>query len=281
MEYINGKTIDKINPNDYGKTWNEYFVDTINAFDYLFDNNILHRDIRASNFMITDNGILKIIDFGFGKKLNNSEEKNSICLNWEATVHPEEVVVDKDYNYSTEIYYIGELFKHLVKDDFSFQYQNIINKMLSFSPESRYKSYKEIKQDISNNLFSQILFSEEDRDTYIAFADGLEKSITKFTSVPEFKYNLEEIRLSLEKVVKVSSLEYYVQRNSEVITCFVNAYFTYKNRNNISSNELINFYRLFVNSDSTKKRIIIDSIISRLKKVPVEIETDPFEDLPF
>ena len=281
MEYIDGKTIDKVNPSDYNKSWNEYFLETINAFDYLYDHKILHRDIRTTNFMITEEGILKIIDFGFGKKFSDYNEKNSICLNWPATIHPEEVVVNKEYTFSTEIYYIGELFKHLVKDDSTFLYQEIIAKMLKYSPNERYNNYKEIKQDISDNLFSQIDFTDDDKDIYGLFADGLYNSITKFTSEPEYKYNVEEIRASLERVVKISSLENYVQRNNDVISCFVKASFKYNQRSTIKSVELINFYRLFVSSNTSKQSIIVNSIIARLKNVPVEIDNDPFEDLPF
>ena len=156
MEYINGKTIDKIEPLDYGKTWNDFFLETINAFDYLFDNQILHRDIRTSNFMVTEDGILKIIDFGFGKQFCENNKQNSICLNWPATIHPQEVSVSQEYTYATEIYYIGVLFKHLVENDSTFLYKEILNKMLEYSPDKRYTSYKEIKQDISGNLFNQI-----------------------------------------------------------------------------------------------------------------------------
>lgn len=281
MEYVDGKTIDKVNPVDYDKSWNDYFVNTINAFDYLFDNHILHRDIRPGNFMVAKNGDLKIIDFGFGKKISTTNKKNSIVLNWPATVHPEEVILNEEYNYSTEIYYIGELFKHLVKDDSTFLYNDILDKMLEYSPNKRYNNYKEIKQDISNNLFSKIMFNESEKKCYLAFADGLFNSISKFKSEPEFIYNVEEVRISLEKIVKISSLETYVQRNNDVISCFVNASFRYKKKEIIKSSELINFYRFFVDADDSKKRIIVDSIIARLKNIPLESESDQYDDLPF
>ncbi len=242
MEYIDGKSIDKINPLDYDKTWNEFFLETINAFDYLYENNILHRDIRTSNFMITEDGLLRIIDFGFGKQFSDYNKQNSICLNWPATVHPEEVVINQEYTYATEIYYIGELFKHLVENDTTFLYKEILNKMLEYSPSKRYTSYKEIKQDISGNLFSQIDFTDDEKSIYIAFADEMYDSISKFTSTPEFKYDIEEIRVSLEKIVKISSLEYYVQRNNDVISCFVKASFRYKQKNLIESESRLNFF---------------------------------------
>ena len=128
---------------------------------------------------------------------------------------------------------------------------------------------------------SQIDFTESEKEIYVYFADGLFNSISKFTSSPKFIYNIEEIRKSLEKIVKISSLEPYVQRNNEVILCFVNASFSYKQKNIISSKKLIDFYKMFVNLKDSKKNIVIDSIIARLKNVPVEIQIDPFENLPF
>lgn len=281
MEYVNGLSIDKINPIDYDKSWNDYFVDVINAFDYLHSNHILHRDIRPSNFMINENGIIKVIDFGFGKKIGIDNEKNSILLNWPASIPPEEVTIDDEYNYSTEIYYIGEMFKHLTEDDDTFLYNSILKKMIEVSPNNRYKTCKEIKEDISNNLLKQVDFNENEKEIYIEFANSLYNSIVKFTSEPKFKYNPKEIRENLEKVVRISSLEKYVQRNNDVISCFVNAGIRYKVSHTITSKVLIDFYKLFINSDLTKKSIIIDSIIARLKNVKIDYPSILDDDLPF
>lgn len=281
MEYVNGLSIDKINPIDYDKSWNDYFVDVINAFDYLHSNHILHRDIQPSNFMINENGIIKVIDFGFGKKIDIDNKKNSILLNWPASIPPEEVTINGEYNYSTEIYYIGEMFKHLTENDDTFLYKSILKKMLEISPNNRYKTCKEIKEDISNNLLKQINFSDTEKNVYFEFAKCLYNSIVKFTSNPEFIYNAEEIRASLEKVVRISALEKYVQRNQDVISSFVNAGFRYKVSNTITSEVLVNFYKLFINSDLTKKSIIIDSIIARLKNIKIDYPSILDDDLPF
>lgn len=64
----------------------------------------------------------------------------------------------------TEIYYIVELFKHLVQNDNTFMYDEILKEMLEYSPQKRYKDYKQIKEDISNDLLSQISFSEAERE---------------------------------------------------------------------------------------------------------------------
>lgn len=281
MEFIDGDTIEKVRPEDYGKSWNDYFIDTINAFNYLHNKGIIHRDIRPSNFMVDKStGDIKIIDFGFGKEIKEGVNLNSICLNWPATTHPEEVVTNLDYTYSTEIYYLGEMFKNLVKDDSSFSYNGIINRMTEYSQSNRYINCEEIKQDITNDLFVQISFTEEEKEIYSGFADELCSAIVKFTSEPIFTADFEKIRTSLEKNVRVSSLENYVQNNNEVILSFVNATFRYRTNRIIKSVHLIDFYKLLMNSNDTKRNVIIDTIIARLRAIPVEINYED-DDLPF
>jgi serine/threonine-protein kinase len=80
MEYITGNNISKYLTDNPDKL-NEIFVQTIIGFKYLEENNVLHRDIRPDNLLVSENGIVKIIDFGFGKKINFDENfDNSVSL---------------------------------------------------------------------------------------------------------------------------------------------------------------------------------------------------------
>ena len=92
--------------------------------------------------------------------------------------------------------------------------------------------------------------------------------------------DFEKVRTALEKIIRVSSLETYVQNNNDVILSFVTATFRYKTSNIIKSVHLINFYKLLMNSNTTKRNIIIDSIAARLKAIHVEIALED-DDLPF
>ena len=68
MEYISGEDIENFlihNPQNI----NDIFIQCIDGFDHLEKNNILHRDIRPMNIMVSKDGSLKIIDFGFGKRV--------------------------------------------------------------------------------------------------------------------------------------------------------------------------------------------------------------------
>lgn len=46
-----------------------YLGQTITGLEYLHNNNILHRDIKGSNILVNDEGIVKLADFGAGKHL--------------------------------------------------------------------------------------------------------------------------------------------------------------------------------------------------------------------
>jgi len=277
MEYIDGTSIDNINPMDYNKKWENYFVDTINAFSYLHEKKILHRDIRAANFMIDKNGNLKIIDFGFGKKLNDIYTKNSVLLNWPVSTDPEEVIMDHEYNFSTEIYYIGKMFEQLIGNE-EFLYKNILSKMTEYSIVKRYSSCEEIKEDISSNLFNQIDFSPSEIDTYRNFSKSLSDSIANYLESPVFITEFEKIYSKLEKIVISSALEENIQNNQELISTFISGKFKYYPKLKIPVKYVKNFYKLLIKSDNTKRKIVIDNLISRLKSIKVEHE---YDDLPF
>lgn len=131
MEYVDGRPITEC-IYDTSLDWNRIFQESINAFKYLEEKGILHRDIRPANILINNSGNVKIIDFGFGKEVvngNDGTNQNSVCLNWEAPL-PNEVRTKNKYNHATEIYFLGWLFKNVTEHTEDFKYNNIIEKMI-------------------------------------------------------------------------------------------------------------------------------------------------------
>ena len=113
MEYIDGMTIDNYILS-YPDKFDNLFLQAIDGFCYLESQGILHRDIRGTNIMVTNDGDLKIIDFGFSKEKCDYETDNSVPLNWIATVPSEMTGETQIYNGKTEVYFEGRLFKNLL-----------------------------------------------------------------------------------------------------------------------------------------------------------------------
>ncbi|XP_014215430.1 neither inactivation nor afterpotential protein C isoform X2 [Copidosoma floridanum] len=69
--------------------------ETIKAVMHLHENNVLHRDIRASNIMLTKEGEIKLVDFGLCRMIKGEMGRRFTCIgspNWMAP----EVVTSKE-----------------------------------------------------------------------------------------------------------------------------------------------------------------------------------------
>ena len=147
MEYVHGLDIDKYiiaNPDKI----EDIFIQTIEGFMYLEENKILHRDIRPQNILVSHDGFVKIIDFGFGKQINfNEQYDKSVSLNWRYS-QPSEFL-EKKYDFKTEIYFIGKLFEEIIKDnDLSIRFDNTLKKMIILNPVYRIPSFFDVSREL-------------------------------------------------------------------------------------------------------------------------------------
>lgn len=280
MEFVEGESIDNYNPVNRGKNWESIFIELISAFEYLESRNILHRDIRPQNILINKDNNVKVIDFGFGKELTEKEEKGkSIFLNWPYTIFPEEVEKNDYYDFQTEVYFVGSLFKELLKDNYEdFKYKQIIEKMIEYKRENRVNSFKEITNLISNLNIISNNFTDLEKDIYNKFADALINSINKFHN--EFKPNTNEdsIKKGLEELLSSSLLEHTIQNNSRLISVFISNGYNYKKKSEINVDTVKKFYEMFKGNPKMKQKIIIDNLVMRLETIKVDAI---YDDLPF
>jgi eukaryotic-like serine/threonine-protein kinase len=282
MEYIDGETIDKFSPTPWGKQWTDIFTEVISAFDYLESKNILHRDIRPANILIDKDENTKVIDFGFGKKLDTSgKDDNSIFLNWPVSQLPQETEIDGTYNHQTEIYFVGKLFQQLLATEMDkFRFRHIIEKMTKQNLSERYSSFSQISLDISKGVLGEIDFSNAEKEIYSKFAEVLCRCIVSYSNKFEAINDVNLTLGRLSDLIRNSSLENYIQDNRLLIHCFISGAYTYSTKNDIEVGIITDFYDFIQGLTPYKQKIVLDNIYTRLAKIKVIYDIDD-DDLPF
>lgn len=284
MEFVEGSTIDNFLMWQTDDIYESVFMQLIDAFVYLEKNSVLHRDIRNGNILVTNDGVLKVIDFGFGKKIDTSNKDSaSILLNWPVSDLPDEIQEMK-YNHQTEVYFVGKLFNKILETNgiADFRYQHIIEKMILSNPQKRIRSFFEVQESLSQDIFEEYDFTEYEKYTYVTLADHLYNHINSLSSELRPVEDAKELLKALEVLIKECLLEEYLQDNRKLIFCFIKNGYNYVSRKDIDVNAIREFYKMLLKCSPSRQEIVISNIVARLRTLPVVIP-NPFDDdeIPF
>ncbi len=178
MEYVKGKTLEKVLEKEKVldcETAINYITQISYGVDHAHKNKIIHRDIRPSNIMISEEGTLKITDFGTSAWLENVPYA-STRIGSPPYMAPEQFLGKATF--SSDIYSTGCIFYEMIlgrppifdPDPFKIlekaqegkitpprlknntipkEIDNIIMKCLANKVEDRYQKASEIIRDIS------------------------------------------------------------------------------------------------------------------------------------
>lgn len=164
MDYIPYTLKDFIKNNELTE---EIRVDLINqlldAFEYLHNHSILHRDISLTNIMIKENPSYKgeytlvVTDFGMSK---NKEKRFSFTrthTTLKGTLFDPTLDNFKDYNVQNDIYNLGLVINYIYNQteaisnsNFNSFISKVVYKCMDINLENRYKNVSEIKKEILN-----------------------------------------------------------------------------------------------------------------------------------
>lgn len=115
-EYINGMTLDMrveyYQPFDI-RSAKDILCQICDGLSQLHINGIVHRDIKPGNVMITDDGMVKIIDYSISRLIKPEQRKDTTVLGTAGYASPEQFGFTQT-NGKTDIYACGVLLNYLL-----------------------------------------------------------------------------------------------------------------------------------------------------------------------
>lgn len=282
MEYVGGMDIQGY-LSKYPEKLNDLFLQTIAGFSYLEKTGILHRDIRPGNVMVCDDGTVKIIDLGFGKKVRVSNDfAKSISLNW--LYEPPAEFGEGRYDFKSEVYFVGKLFETLIRDLQSgqFKYTSILARMCQRNPSARLASFFEVEQRVGTNHFAEIDFVEWETLAHRNFAEAIAAQITRVEAGAKYNVDARKIGSRLNDLYLTFMLEKEVPDCTLVLRSLVEGEFYYR-KQGLSVDCVKGFVQLLRSCGEEKGRVVLSNLYTRLDVLPrynKEAEL-PDDDIPF
>lgn len=283
MEHIDGTDLGTYISNHFPildePSLDSLFIQLIDAFCYIEEHGVVHRDIKERNILVDKNGVVKVIDFGIGKIIEPAEDsKDSLMFQVnraQSSTLPQEHYQGK-YSSLTDMFYLAELLHRLIVnakhcDLTDFSYTDILEKMMQKNPEDRYTNFSEIKNAIGKHDFmSKIEVSEDDKNIYQMFTNLIYRSLSCYTSEP--KYNVDPVSFisKLQAALKNNLFENHIQKNADVISSVVLSPYKYKNSVSISCAIVRQFHEWFINATPASQELILTNVSAKLSLIPME-----------
>ncbi len=123
----------------------EAVIGVLDAVTFLHaaDPPIIHRDIKPENIMITESGVVKLVDFDIAKIYHGGKDRDTMLLGTEGNAAPEQYgFAESDTR--TDLYAVGVLLQILFSGQSA--YEGMIKKAISMDPKDRYQTAEEMKE---------------------------------------------------------------------------------------------------------------------------------------
>lgn len=143
------------------------------ALLHLHSHGVIHRDLKPENILITEEGEIKVIDFGIAQLHEEKEKQSEVSSRFLGTpnyMSPEQKEDPSSVTFATDIYSLGVILYELVLGKLSFGIINltalpkglkkIAAKTLAVSVKERYQNISDFIHDISQYLNSGDLEKE-------------------------------------------------------------------------------------------------------------------------
>ncbi len=164
---------------------------------------VVHRDVKPHNILISENGDVKIIDFGIAAQKSENQKDNNLTatgtiIGTPAYMSPEQFSSSKEVSYQSDIYSLGVVFYEMItgirpfKNEFSSEVMDAISR-------GKYKPVKKIVKGVPG-IVNKVLgktFNPNVKRRYKTLYP-LIKTLKNYFS----KFNVYELKASLKLLVK-------------------------------------------------------------------------------
>jgi eukaryotic-like serine/threonine-protein kinase len=192
------------------------------AICHLHAHGVIHRDLKPENILVTENGGIKVIDFGIAQLLTDEQrEENSQrrLIGTPIYMSPEQKENPGSASYPSDIYSLGIITYELVLGKLSHGQihlsimpkglQKILIKSLQSKPENRYLDIVDFMMDISTYLHSPSLLKEnKELDPLGDLSESLRQAQHALVPLKTPAWKEIEMGLATYKSLGISSLYY-------------------------------------------------------------------------
>lgn len=222
MEYVNGKTlkdvIKQVGKMNY-ETAISVAIQIAKALDCAHRNKIIHRDVKPQNILVTEDGIMKVTDFGIAKSSTSSTITNTSTIMGSAHYLSPEQAKGSFIDCRTDLYSLGVVLYEMVTGTLPFEadtavtialkhlqeeiippkninskipdsLNKLIIKSMQKDPNKRYQSAKEMIKDlekIKNDPNAIIDKIDDDNDHTIIMSPVTEEIVKQKEKISENK----------------------------------------------------------------------------------------------
>lgn len=223
MEYVDGKTLkDTIIYN--GKlgysTAIDIAIQVAKALECAHKNNIIHRDVKPQNILVTENGDVKVTDFGIAKSSTASTITNTTTIMGSAHYLSPEQAKGTFIDLRSDMYSLGIVLYEMVTGRLPFEGESPVTIALKHIQEEP-KSPKDINSSIPESI-NQLIIKSISKDPINRYQNSRELivDLQKIKENPDVnldtKNNFDDSRTIIMTPIK--SMEREVKEKVEVTT---------------------------------------------------------------
>jgi len=174
---------------------------TLQGLEYLHSKEIIHRDIKSDNIMLSLDGTVKITDFGYSAQLTAESQKRMSQVGTSYWMAPEVISSDIAYDTKCDIWSLGIMAMEMIEGEPPYMDESSIKALFLIVSKGRppFKNPETMSQALQDFIDQCTKMSPEQRPTS---AQLLKHSFMSVAGKPQDLHNIvKKAKEEAEKVV--------------------------------------------------------------------------------